>query len=65
MKTVFVIRDKVGRKISLGICFIRDANNQITFSAQSLEKGWLNNVRNISCIPSGKYDLRLEWSPRF
>ncbi|MFY0630921.1 MAG: hypothetical protein JXR05_11105 [Flavobacteriaceae bacterium] len=27
--------------------------------------GWLNNTKNISCIPTGTYKLKLEWSPRF
>ncbi|WP_340198613.1 DUF5675 family protein [Ascidiimonas sp. W6] len=65
MKTVFVIRDIVGRKESLGICLIRDTNNKVLFTSQSLERGWLNNTRNISCIPAGNYNLKLEWSPRF
>ena len=65
MKRVFVIRDTIGRKLSLGICIVRDENNEIIFTSQSLERGWLNNQRNISCIPAGKYDLKLEFSPRF
>lgn len=63
--TVIVIRDVINRNQCLGICVVRNAENQIVFTSQSLERGWLNNVRNISCIPAGKYDLRLEWSPRF
>ncbi len=63
--TVFVIRDIIGRDQSVGICIIRDDNNEVVFTSQSLERGWLNNKRNISCIPAGKYDLKLEWSPRF
>ncbi len=65
MNRVFVIRDKIGRKLSLGICMVRNSNNQVLFHSQSLERGWINNARNISCIPAGKYDLKLEWSPRF
>lgn len=63
--TVFIIRDIIGRKQCLGICIVRDEKNKVVFTSQSLERGWLNNKRNISCIPSGKYDLKLEWSPRF
>jgi hypothetical protein len=65
MKRVFVIRDTIGRKLSLGICIVRDTDNTIVFQSQSLERGWLNNVRNISCIPEGVYELKLDWSPRF
>lgn len=66
MKKVYVIRDKIGRKLSLGLCVVIDLeDNKILFSSQSLERGWLNNVRNVSCIPAGVYNLKLEWSPRF
>ncbi len=65
MKKVLVIRDTIGRKLSLGLCIVTDENNNILFSSQSLERGWLNNARNISCIPAGIYKLKLEWSPKF
>ncbi len=65
MRKVIIIRDTVGRKLSLGVCLVIGDKNEILFSCQSLERGWLNNQRNISCIPAGKYPLRLEWSPRF
>ena len=66
MKKVFIIRDIIGRKLSLGMCIVTDQkDNDILFTSQSLERGWLNNVRNISCIPAGVYKLKLEWSPRF
>mgnify|MGYP004351225057 FL=1 len=31
----------------------------------SLERPWLNNAPNVSCIPQGIYDLRWRESPRF
>ncbi|MFD2567602.1 DUF5675 family protein [Pseudotenacibaculum haliotis] len=65
MRKVTVIRDKVGRKSSHGICLVTDDKYNVIFSSQSLELGWLNNQRNVSCIPAGKYKLKLEWSPRF
>lgn len=65
MRKVIVIRDKVGKKSSHGVCLVMDEKQNILFSSQSLELGWLNNQRNISCIPAGKYELKLEWSPRF
>lgn len=65
MKRVFVIRDVIGRKLSLGICIVTDTTNKILFTSQSLERGWLNNAKNISCIPAGMYKLKLEWSPKF
>ena len=66
MKKVFVIRDIIGRKLSLGFCIVTEGDsNNILFTSQSLERGWLSNAKNISCIPAGIYKLRLEWSPRF
>ncbi|SHI44484.1 DUF5675 family protein [Aquimarina spongiae] len=65
MKKVVVIRDTIGRKLSLGVCMVIDEQNAIAFTSQSLERGWLNNARNISCIPAGIYKLHLEWSPKF
>lgn len=65
MKRVLVIRDTIGRNLSLGLCMVTDEKNNILFTSQSLERGWLNNARNISCIPAGVYKLKLEWSPRF
>lgn len=35
------------------------------FSAQSLERGWLDNKPNESCIPIGEYHCVLEYSNRF
>ncbi len=34
-------------------------------SSLSLERGWRNNERNVSCIPSGEYDLKFEYSDKF
>ncbi|EDM66157.1 hypothetical protein PE36_00130 [Moritella sp. PE36] len=33
--------------------------------AYSLELEWVNNAKNISCIPAGTYDLRWHSSPKF
>ncbi len=35
------------------------------FSCFTLERPWLNNQTNISCIPAGLYDLQIRMSPRF
>jgi hypothetical protein len=65
MKRVIVIRDFISEELSLGICVVRDENNEVLFTSQSLERGWLNNAKMISCIPEGVYPLRLERSDRF
>ncbi len=65
MKTVFIIRYKIGRKQSLGNLLVRNEYGNIVYSRHVLELGWLNNKRNISCVPQGTYDLKLEHSPKF
>ena len=65
MKTVYIIRDKVGRKQSLGTLLVKNESGRVVFHSHLLELGWRNNQRNISCVPAGKYDLRLEFSPKF
>ena len=65
MKTVYIIRYDVGRKQSLGNVLIRNEYGNFVYARHLLELGWRNNQRNISCIPAGHYDLRLENSPKF
>lgn len=48
-----------------GICVIYDKDGFPLFSALSLERGWRNNETNISCVPSGVYTLKHEYSDRF
>jgi hypothetical protein len=31
----------------------------------TLENLWLKNERNISCIPTGKYEIKYSWSKKF
>jgi len=35
------------------------------FSSASLERGWLDNKPNVSCIPTGEYHCVIEYSPAF
>lgn len=35
------------------------------FSSVSLERGWLDNKPNVSCIPTGEYYVVYEYSPAF
>jgi hypothetical protein len=50
---------------SNGVCYIEDENCRILFAAISLERGWVNNRKKISCIPTGEYTMVKEWSNRF
>lgn len=65
MRTVIVIRDWQDRNQSLGVCYVKDQHGNVLFKSESLERGWRDNQNNVSCIPGGTYDLKLEWSPRF
>lgn len=65
MKTVIVLRYKVEYNFSLGHCFIKHESGVIQYIGATLERGWRNNQKQVSCVPEGEYPLRLEYSPRF
>ena len=65
MKTIIVNRYEVGNKQSLGVCYVFDENNKCIFRSECIERGWLDNKSNVSCIPVGEYPVVLEHSPRF
>lgn len=50
---------------SLSICTIIDCDNNPLFTSIALERGWLGNRTDVSCIPSGTYEVVLEWSDKF
>ncbi|MDA8956144.1 DUF5675 family protein [Flavobacteriales bacterium] len=62
---VIVIRHKGNENYTPGNCIVINDNGDIIFSKKSLERGWQNNQRNISCIPIGNYLLRQDFSPKF
>lgn len=62
---VIVIRHKKNENYTLGNCIVINDNGDIIFSKKSLERGWQNNEKNISCIPVGNYLLRQDFSPKF
>lgn len=65
VKKIHIIRDAFfGDQAVLGTCIITDGKKKI-FQSESLERGWLNNKKSISCIPVGIYEVVLEYSPRF
>lgn len=63
--TVLINRFKVTDNYSLGDCYIKHPCGKCEYVGKTLERGWRNNQSNISCVPEGEYDLRLENSPRF
>jgi hypothetical protein len=52
---------------TLGTCIVLGENDLPLFSGISLERGWQDNKKGISCIPkgTGPYEVVLEWSNRF
>ena len=51
---LLIIRDTFTEASTLGKLYINGE-----FFCDTLENPWKNNVRNISCIPDGVYDVRL------
>ena len=66
MKKVIVNRFKVDFNYSIGHCYIiEDTTGIVEYVGCTLERGWRDNQKNISCVPEGSYPLKLEYSPRF
>lgn len=65
LKTVYIIRDFGDKNHSLGNCYVFDENQKRLFKSESIERGWQDNKRRVSCIPEGVYHLELEYSARF
>lgn len=59
MKKITIVRRKSDTKETLG--------NLVTdgFACKTLERPWLNNVPQVSCIPEGVYICKWTFSPRF
>lgn len=55
-----LIRFKKDKKVTLGMVFLNDA-----FLCFSLERPWMGNQENISCIPDGEYPVSKRQSPKF
>lgn len=53
------------RRGMLGGATIGHLCHDLRFLAYSMERPWLNNEKNVSCIPAGMYDCVLEYSPKF
>ena len=51
---LLILRDTFTEESTLGKLFLNGE-----FFCETLENPWKNNVRNISCIPDGVYDVRL------
>jgi len=66
MKKVKVIRHWTNDKESIGTIMVYDvASGMPVMASLVLERGDLDNRRNVSNIPAGTYPLRLTYSPKF
>lgn len=68
MKTIILFRDdkyEENKDQSLGTFAVFDENKKILFKCESIERGWQDNKRMISCVPEGEYPIVLEYSDRF
>lgn len=61
--SVVITRKKDTGKQTLGKLVA--TNNGATFTCDTLELSWKNNEKNISCIPTGTYEVKHTFSPRF
>jgi len=52
-------------KQTLGELYIIGDEDNIVFQCRTLELPYLENKRNISCVPVGRYKCKLEYSNRF
>jgi len=64
MKSVKLIRLHSDQKQTLGVLTVVNLG-RLTFVCNTLERGWLNNQPNVSCIPVGDYLCKWTRSPSF
>lgn len=62
---ILIERFKVTEDYTYGRCTVFNDNQIPIFSSLSLERGWLNNEKNISSIPTGVFECKFEYSPKF
>lgn len=63
-----VVRKRQTDKSTTGRFIAYGANGKVMLQLTTLENPWLNNKRNLSCIPAGEYRLEKrtnsEWNPK-
>ena len=62
MHQVNIIRYHSNDKLTLGVMSIKDVRHEPLFT---LENPWLDNERNVSCIPEGVYYCEPYSSPKY
>ena len=65
IRTLIIDRLAVDKTQAVGVATVLNAKGKPIFTCKSLERGWNNNERMISCVPKGRYTMKLRWSGRF
>jgi hypothetical protein len=59
MQIAIIKRIEFTDKYTLGIL------EMPSFTCYTMERPWLDNASNVSCVPSGEYDCSIRVSPKF
>lgn len=62
---ILIERFKVTENYTHGRCTVFNENKIPIFSSVSLERGWRNNKKMVSSIPTGIFECKYEYSPKF
>lgn len=65
MYTIKITRHQQNENQTIGSLDLFNNDNELLFSCVTLERGWNNNTKNISCVPKGNYKAVFEYSPKF
>jgi len=60
-----ITRNQSTKKQTLGDMSVTDDNGEIIFSCKTLEPPWKYNRPNVSCIPTGTYNVTRKDSGKF
>ena len=65
MYTIKITRHQQNENQTIGSLDLFNNDNELLFSCVTLERGWNDNERNISCVPKGEYKAVFEYSNKF
>lgn len=65
MYTIKITRHQQNENQTIGSLDLFNNDNELLFSCVTLERGWNNNEKNISCVPKGEYKAIFEYSNKF
>lgn len=62
---ILISRYSFEEKQTIGDLYVLNYKDEVVKRFDCLELPWLDNQRNISCIPEGKYESKKHFSPKF